>query len=233
MNKDIFKLVNAAFDDFISVLIRNDCDRKCLLIAKTVNDLFFSVSGTKDHKNSCKKEYFDMLQDLKKKIDESYQAVYPNCKKNNDKFAIKYIPISDKVLFKRNKLDEGGEFFEFHSFESEKNGKYSLREYSCVERKTLAFFDNDLTSMDACNYIICRYLPCKMCYYAVRHLSNFYVFGEGFVYRIFIPENIHLPDHSLNSCQSLLYELSEERQNDNKDTYYLAPNYLFVKESVE
>lgn len=68
MNKDIFKLVNAAFDDFISVLIRNDCDRKCLLIAKTVNDLFFSVSGTKDHKNSCKKEYFDMLQDLKRKL---------------------------------------------------------------------------------------------------------------------------------------------------------------------
>lgn len=221
------------FPEFIKCL--KDKENKCILIAKfhkfinKKNCYFYylSISGT-DDTPEFKKNYHIGIN-----ICNEIKHIFKNLYKENIP-SIEYVYMKDNVLFKEVLAKEGyGKTFDFVSYKDAKqNSNFNHRHYSCVERKLLAFFENDLIKMDECDYIICRYEPCKYCYWVAQSLTNFYVFGDGKAYRIFIPENLKLIKNDLTDEQKLLLILDGNGHNYNYNTMSFSANYLFIKEPL-
>lgn len=231
MGDEAIKKALDIFSECVRCLKDNGRNR-CLLIAKSKENFIYSVSGICDGIDDAGKLY-KIRKDINGKLNELIGKVFPKITFRKTKRIVEYASMDDNVLFKDEFVKEGiGRQYNFEKFGNIKNGIYNHRHYSCVERKLLAKFENSLTEIGDCDYIVCRYLPCKYCYWVVQSLSNFYVFGNGEMFRIMIPQNFNFNVVALSVDQRLLIEILDNCHNDNKDVG-IGPNYIYVKESVK
>lgn len=232
VDEDFFDSLLNQFNEFIDVMLSdNDLRKRCLLIGKTDKKFYLVVSGLSDFcgdndtQTNVKKIIDGFIEDIRKLV----KIFYPLMNSND---CIEYVYASDNILFRNIVInDVAGKCVSFDTYGANKENKSRRRDFSCVERKLLAKFNNSVTALTKFDFLICRYKPCRMCYWTVQSLSNLYCFEDDKIYRIFIPENVFFPNYLLTAEQQLVLFL-EGKHAENKNHLCLGENYVFVKEEI-
>jgi hypothetical protein len=235
---DLLGWAKEKFQGFFGVFHSNG-KGKCLLMGEHGETLYVVVSGLFDSPNpevSQNESYkhSSLIPNLKDQIERMLQEPFFE---SGSKPQVEFVRATDRILYKKASID--GDYGHTYSFASlyaasDEAGKVApgvARHYFCCERKLVAYAREKGIGLMNFRYLLRRYLPCEECYWAVDGLQNFYVFGNGEVSRVIIPENIAIPKNEENDA-SLCYEWVGPAVLDSKIYLAIGPNYLFFKESI-
>ncbi len=216
----LYNDIKVNFCEFL-IIFRNKTKNRCLLIGLKNNSLYITISGIND---------FDSYENLHNEFNMLLENLGLN-KDNNLK--IEYVKFSDKVLYRKkiiNPLNEKKIIYENFSQIEESDKEKRRRDFSCTERKLLAYLGNNITEIENFKFIVCRYLPCRMCYWVIEGLTNFYVFDSGDCFRIVIQKKICFINIDLNDSQKLVLLLHDNYRDRNDVFLCFGENYIYIKE---
>lgn len=207
-------------------------EKRCLLLAKKGEIFYFTVSGTiiKDAKD--RKEYEDLVSEMRNKTEE---AILNLGLGEKNKFEMVTVPVTDSILFKDEQYGTGsGPSVRYAAYRSPSNpdARGKAFDFSCVERKLLSYFGNSKTALAECEYLICRYIPCWRCAWAVTGLPNFFCFGCKKPFRLVMTEGMPLICHQLSMSDGVLVTLNNATVFGDENPFGVGPNYTFVKDFI-
>ncbi len=200
-----------AFGDFVPVM-RDKENVKCVLLAKKRDEILVAISGMD---NQEERDPMKQMQDQNSLLGMIREAlcdsgVLKNAKKGVPSYPV-VIPIGGDVFYKDTRFNENGVKEERCEFLSDFGGqlpKDRRRDFSCVEKKLLAWSNNSKSEMSKLDWIICRYTPCWRCKEIAEDLPNFYCFGAGEAYNLIIESNPHLVCFKLNDSENLFLQVT-------------------------
>ena len=220
------------FEDFARRMKNIANGKRCLLLAKKGKAFYFTVSGTNIKNAKDKKEYEEFSSEMRNKTEE---AILDLGLTKKDKFEIVTVPVTDSILFKDEQYGaESGPSIRYITYQSPLNHvvRGKAFDFSCVERKLLAYFGNSKTALAECEYLICRYIPCWRCAWVAMGLPNFFCFGYKKPFRLVMTEGMPLICHQLSMGDGALVALNDATVFGDENPFGVGPNYTFIKDFI-
>ena len=234
MSKTIDNVLKA-FSDFIPAM-RNKEKAKCVLLARKCDEILISISGTNDPEEG---EPMKRMQDKSTLLGMIYEALRESGVLQNAKKGVPSYPtvvtVSGDVFYKDTRFNESGAKEDRREFLKDFDGelpKDRRRDFSCVEKKLLAWSNNSKSEMSKYDWIICRYTPCWRCKEIVEDLPNFYCFGNGEAYNLILESNPHLVCFKLNDSENLFLQVAAGEGHVVGKYIDFDSGYVFIKDFI-
>ena len=144
---------------------------RCLLLAKENDLLYLVVSGYEEFKPHFMREYSDwvkqadgVLVTVRDLLRAMRHPETPVLAKSNESILRK-----EEFLLK----DEGKTGYRLISLK-ESLPSVNENDFSCCERKLLAYLENNVDAFRSLNFVICKYKTCRKCSWLMKGQSNMY-----------------------------------------------------------